>query len=95
MQLKKILAVAALSIVSSGPFGAVAKADTAYYNDFSSIGAFLQHSGYVGPYSQEGITVQYIGTSDGIWSTYQHVPGSDYSWYPTFPSYGYDKITLE
>lgn len=69
---------------------------TIYINDFSGIGPYSYPDFYDGPYSQGGITIQYMGSINvgGIWTTYQSVPPSDYSWYPNGGGVGYDAITL-
>ena len=52
---------------------------------------------WVGPYTEGGITVDYVGTINaagkGIWTFYQASEGQ-YSWYENSGGLGYTKITL-
>jgi hypothetical protein len=62
------------------------------YTDFSTLCSFTC-DGTV-PYSQGGITVQYVGAPGQIWSTSQSTAPGGYSWYPNGGSTGYTDITL-
>ena len=48
--------------------GLTSSSATTYTTDFSTIGA---NKSYIGPYSDGGITVQYVGNTGGIWTTSQ------------------------
>jgi hypothetical protein len=62
------------------------------YTDFSTLCSYTC-DGTV-PYSQGGITVQYVGAPGQIWSTSQSMAPSGLSWYPNGGSTGYTDITL-
>ena len=59
------------------------------YNGFEGMGST---SSFTGPYTEGGITVEYIGTAS-IWSDSQAAEGN-YSWYPNGGGTGYTRITF-
>ncbi len=60
------------------------------FNGFEGIGS---HPGdFLGPYTEDGITVQHIG-DDGIWTDSDARVGN-YSWYKNGGGTGYTRITL-
>jgi hypothetical protein len=61
-----------------------------YTTDFSTIG--VQYY-FTGPYSDGGITVEYVGAGP-IWTTGKPTAPSGYSWYPNGGGTGYTDITL-
>lgn len=72
-------------IVHNAPFiGAISN-----FNGFEGLGP--QYS-FTGPYTEGGITVEYIGSA-GIWSTSQAAEGS-YSWYENGGGTGFTDIKL-
>jgi hypothetical protein len=64
-----------------------------FFNGFEGIGNYPYGTGfdYTGPYSEGGLTVQYIN-DDGIWTSSQAYQGL-YSWYNDGGGNGYTKIT--
>lgn len=59
------------------------------YNGFEGLGSTTT---FTGPYTEDGITVEYIGTAS-IWSDSQAAEGL-YSWYPNGGGTGYTRITF-
>ncbi len=59
------------------------------YNGFEGMGSTTT---FTGPYTEDGITVEYIGTAS-IWSESQAAEGL-YSWYPNGGGTGYTRITF-
>ena len=90
---KSAVSLAVVGMAVSLPtFGGLNSANAATYNtDFSTIGAT---TAYTGPYSDGGITVQYVGITNGIWTTSQPTAPSGYSWYSNGGGTGYTDITL-
>ena len=62
-------------------------------NGFEGIGDITALDG-VNSYSEDGISVNYIGTGL-IWSTSQPTPDGIYSWYPDGGGNGYTSITFD
>jgi hypothetical protein len=62
-------------------------------NGFEGLGAT---SGFNGPdgYTEQGITVSYVGSPGQIWTDSQATPDGLYSWYPNGGSNGYTKVTF-
>lgn len=66
-----------------------------YVNDFGGIGVYNAAGStpfYTGPYSQGGITIQYVGNGQILTTSMSGVSG--YTWYPNGGADGYDAITL-
>jgi len=61
------------------------------YNGFEGIGDWAGNPDFTGPYSEGGITVQYVN-DDGIWTTSQAEEGT-HSWYNDGGGNGYTDIT--
>lgn len=75
---------------SAGPLAGV----VANVNDFEGIGVSPDFDGTfynASSYTQDGITVSYVGTAL-IWATFQ--PNGLYAWYPNGGGIGYTEITF-
>ncbi len=62
------------------------------YNGFEGMGSTTNYPGAT-PYTEQAISVQYVGTPGNIWTDSQAAEGS-YSWYPSGGSTGYTRITF-
>lgn len=62
-------------------------------NGFEGIGSTSVYPGASG-YTEQGITVTYVGGPGNIWTDSQPTPDGVYSWYPNGGSNGYTRITF-
>jgi hypothetical protein len=96
--LMKFFATAILLAAATGA-GAVTVETTDFIttptaqNGFEGLGATTSFDGTAG-YTENGITVTYVGTPGRIWTTSQTAPEGLYSWYPDGGSVGYTRITF-
>jgi len=63
------------------------------YNGFEGMGQPGIDGTFTGPYTEDGITVEYVGNTSGILSNSGAAEGS-YSWYPNGGGTGYTRITF-
>jgi len=99
-----IAGAAAVGLFSSAASALTVYSDTSsfinsptYFNGFEGMGAWAYYSTlYPGPsgYSEGGITVTYVGSPGGIWTTAFPTAQGNYSWYESSGSNGYTDITL-
>jgi len=61
------------------------------YNGFEGLGSTTNYPGT--PYTEQGITVEYVGTLRGIWTDSQAAEGL-HSWYENGGGTGYTKVTF-
>jgi hypothetical protein len=87
MKIKSVLLASVLGALAMIPAAANA---AVYTTDFATIGS---QTGFTGPYSDGGITVEYIGAGS-IWTTSQPTAPSGYSWYSNGGGTGYTDIIL-
>jgi hypothetical protein len=91
-----VVAVSALTILAGGRASAAITVTTgssvpspALSNGLEGMPATL---GYLGAYSEGGITLEYVGVYSGIATTVQAYQGAQ-SWYPTGGGRGYTRVT--
>lgn len=63
------------------------------YNGFEGLPATGSHDGSI-PYTEDGITVEYLGSDTGIWTTHKPAEGVR-SWYNNGGAFGYTRITFD
>lgn len=80
-------AQAAITVHTGAFLGSVA-----HYNGFEGIGSTSSYPGST-PYTEDTITVEYVGAPGEIWTDSQIMEGA-YSWYPNGGSNGYTKVTF-